>query len=311
MTIRAKNNIHKPLTKMNLTVVLSQPLDIESHIVNKALIDPKWRQAMNDEFDAFVRNGTWELVPSTSMQNLVGCKWVFRIKRLPDGSINKYKSRLVYKVFHQRPGVDYHDTFSLVVKPTTIRLVLSLAISKDWQLRQLDVNNVFLQSHRSEDVYMAQPPEFVDRDNPIHVCKLKKAIYGLKQAPRAWYLELCQFLIESGFTKSHADTSLFILHSGDITIYLLVYVDDIIIIGTNTNIIQRYIDPLAQKFSIKDLSVLSYFLGIKVLTTPSVCCLLKGATSLIFLAGQKCLVQNLLLHHLLHMEISHFIQVQL
>ena len=161
----------------------------------------------------------------------------FCIKRLPNGSIEMYKARLVAKGFHQRSDMDYHDTFSLVVKPTTIRLVLSLAISKDWQLRQLDVNNVFLQSHRSEDVYMAQPPEFVDRDNPIHVCKLKKAIYGLKQTPQDWYLELCQFLIESGFTNSHAGTSIFIFHSGDITVYLFVYVNDIIITCTNTNII--------------------------------------------------------------------------
>ncbi|KAL6342671.1 hypothetical protein AAG906_013077 [Vitis piasezkii] len=213
MTTRAKNNICKPLTKMNLTVVLSQPSEIESHIVNQALADPKWRQAMNDEFDALVRNGTWEFVPSTSMQNLVGCKWIFRIKQLPDGSIDRYKARLVAKGFHQRPG--------------------------------LDVNNALLQGHLSEDVYMAQPLGFVDKDNPTH------------------------FLIESGFTNSHADTSLFILHSGDITIYLLVYVDDIIITGTNTNIIQRYINLLAQRFSIKDLGVLSYFLGIEVLTTPS------------------------------------------
>ena len=132
MTTRAKNNICKPLTKMNLTVVLSQPSEIEPHIVNQALTDPKWRQAMNDEFDALVRNGTWGLVPSTSMQNLVGCKWVFRIKRLPDGSIDRYKARLVAKGFHQRPGVDYHDTFSPIVKPTTIRLVISLVVSKGW-----------------------------------------------------------------------------------------------------------------------------------------------------------------------------------
>ena len=116
---------------------------------------------------------------------------------------------------------------------------------------------------------MAQSSGFVDRDNPTHVCKLKKVIYGLKQAPRAWYLELRQFLIESGFTNSHADTSIFILHSGDITIYLLIYEDDIIITGTNTNIIKRYIYLLTQRFSIKDLGVLSYFLGSKVLTTPS------------------------------------------
>ena len=124
--------------------------------------------------------------------------------------------------------MDYHDTFSPVVKLTTIRLVLSLTISKGWQLRQLDVNNVFLQGHFFEDFYMTQPPGFVDRDNPTHICKLKKVIYGLKQAPRAWYLELRQFLIESRFTNSHANTSLFILYSSDIIIYLLFYVDDII-----------------------------------------------------------------------------------
>ncbi|KAE8677981.1 hypothetical protein F3Y22_tig00111463pilonHSYRG00127 [Hibiscus syriacus] len=186
-----------------------------------------------------------------------------------DNPFDGYKARLVSKGFHQRAVVDYHETFSLVVKPTTIRLVLSLSVSRGWQLRQLDVNNYFLQGHLSKDVYMAQPPEFVDKDNPTHVYKLKKAIYGLKQAPQAWYLELRQFLIESGFTNSHADTFLFILHSGDTTIYLLVYVDDIIIRGTNTNIIQRYIDHMAQRFSIKDLSTLSYFLSIEVLTTAS------------------------------------------
>ena len=150
----------------------------------------------------------------------------FHIKRLPDGSIDNYKARLVAKGFHQWLGVDYHDTFSSVIKLTTIRLALSLTFSKGWQLRQLNVNNAFLQGHLFTDVYMAQPLGFVDRDNPTHVCKLKKAIYGLKQAPWAWYLELCQFLIESRFTNSHTDTSLFIIHSSDITIYLFVYVDD-------------------------------------------------------------------------------------
>ena len=138
------------------------------------------------------------------MQNLVGCKWIFGIKRLPDGSIDRYKARLGAKGFHQRPGVDYHDTFSPVVKPTTIRLVLSLAVSCGWSLRQLNVNNAFLQGHLFEDVYMAQPPGFLDHDNPTHVCKLHKAIYGLKQAPQAWYHELRQFLVASGIPNSHA-----------------------------------------------------------------------------------------------------------
>nr|DAD45035.1 TPA_asm: hypothetical protein HUJ06_003265 [Nelumbo nucifera] len=255
MITRAKNNIQKPLTKMNLSTVLHQSSNLEPRTITQALKDPKWRQTMYDEFDALVQNGTWELV--------------FRTKRLPDGSVDKYKARLVTKGFHQCPGVDYHDTFSPIVKPTTICLVLSLAVSRGWSLRQLDVNNAFLQGHLLEDVYMAQPPGFIDQDNPTHVCKLKKAIYGLKQALRVWYYELRQFLLQSGFINSYADSSLFVLHSGDTTIFLLVYVDDIIVTGNSHQSIQCLIDLLAQRFLMKDLGALSYFLGIEVLTTSS------------------------------------------
>lgn len=125
--------------------------------------------------------------------------------------------------------MDYHETFNPVVKPTTIRTVLSIVVSQGWDIRQLDVNNAFLQGTLTEEVYMAQPQGFVDTDNPHHVCKLRKAIYGLKQAPRAWYNELRQFLLASQFTNSVADTSLFILNAKGIIIKLLVYVDDIII----------------------------------------------------------------------------------
>jgi histone deacetylase 1/2 len=168
---------------------------------------------MYEEYDALVCNGTWELVPPDGIPNIVGCRWVYRIKRLSDGSINRFKARLVAKGFHQRPGVDYHETFSPVVKPTTVRLVLSLAVSRGWSLKQLDINNAFLQGHLSETVYMVQPPGFVDHDKPSFVCKLHKAIYGLKQAPRAWYHELRTFLLASGFCNSHSDPSLFTFHS--------------------------------------------------------------------------------------------------
>jgi hypothetical protein len=264
MTTRAKNNIHKPITKMNLHTQLSKSNGLEPTTVTKALLDPKWRKAMSDECDALVKNGTWELVPPDSTQNIVGCKWIFRIKRNSDGSIDRFKARLVAKGFHQRPGVDYLDTFSPVVKPTIVRVVLSLAVSQGWSLRQLDVNNAFLQGHLSETVHMQQPPGFVDQDHPSYVCKLRKAIYGLKQAPRAWYHELRTFLLHSGFKNSHADTSLFVLTTAGQKMYILVYVDDIIITCDNTKMIDSFVDVLAHRFSIKDLGQLSYFLGVEV-----------------------------------------------
>ncbi|KAL6347693.1 hypothetical protein AAG906_026222 [Vitis piasezkii] len=145
MKLHSKNNIRKPIQKLNLHIQLSKPLDLEPTTPTQALKDPKWHKAMSEEYDALVRNGTWELVPSNPSQNVVGCKWIFRTKRNSDGSIDRFKARLVAKGFHQRPGIDYYDTFSPVVKPTTIRLVLSVAVSNGWILRQLDVNNVFLQ----------------------------------------------------------------------------------------------------------------------------------------------------------------------
>ena len=149
MTTRAKNNIHKPVQKLKLSTQLSPPVDIEPTTTTQALKDPKWRRAMSDEYDSLIRNGTWELVPHAFSHNIVGCKWIFCIKRHSDGSIDRYKARLVTKGFHQRLGVDYHDTFSPVVKPTMVHLVLSLAVSRGCSLRQLDVNNAFLQGHLS------------------------------------------------------------------------------------------------------------------------------------------------------------------
>ncbi|CAN6576638.1 unnamed protein product [Malus baccata var. baccata] len=113
---------------------------------------------MSNEFNALICNGTWELVPFLPSQNLIGCKWVFRIKRHPNGTIDRYKARLVANGFHQRPGVDFSDTFSPVVKPTTIRIVLHLAVTHGWPIHQLDINNAFLHGTIRENVYVVQPP---------------------------------------------------------------------------------------------------------------------------------------------------------
>lgn len=113
----------------------------------------------------------------------------------PDGTEDKLKTCLVAKGNHQRPGIDYHETFSPVIKSPTIRLLLGQAAKYNWPVKQLDINNAYLQGNLTDTVYMKQPRGFVDRDKPHHVCKLNKALYGLKQAPRAWYNELKNYLL--------------------------------------------------------------------------------------------------------------------
>jgi histone deacetylase 1/2 len=161
---------------------------------------------MEEEHDALLKNNTWHLVPSSSGRNLIDCKWFYRIKRRADGTIDRYKARLVAKGFKQRYGIDYEDTFSPVVKVATIRTVLAISVSRGWNLRQLDVKNMFLHGVLEEEVYMRQPPGFENPNAPHHVCKLDKALYGLKQAPRAWYSRLSSKLHDLDFVPSKADT---------------------------------------------------------------------------------------------------------
>ncbi|XP_010445567.1 PREDICTED: uncharacterized protein LOC104728255 [Camelina sativa] len=204
MQTRAKNRITKPNTKLSLHVVAS-PISLkEPTTIAQALKDPNWSPACSKEYDALTINHTWDLVPPNAHQNIVGCKWVFTTKFHANGVLDRYKSRLVAKGFHQQYGKDYAETFSLVIKSTTIRLVLDVAVKKSRPLKQLDVNNAFLQGDLTEEVYMSQPPGFVDKDRPHHVCRLRKPIYGLKQAPRAWCMALKQHLLDAGFTNSLA-----------------------------------------------------------------------------------------------------------
>ncbi|KAJ3708562.1 hypothetical protein LUZ61_012267 [Rhynchospora tenuis] len=224
-----------------------------------------WRLAMATELSALAQNATWELVSPPPDAHIIGSKWIFKTKYKPDGSVERHKARLVAKGYNQEEGIDYEETFSPVIKPTTIRTVLSIALSLHWPCHQLDVNNAFLHGDLEETVYMSQPPGFADLNFPDHVCKLKKAIYGLKQAPRAWFSKLKQFLLSHNFISSQADNSLFILHKGATTIYLLVYVDDIIITGNDNVAIHTLMKSLDDQFSIKNLGQLNYFLGIEVI----------------------------------------------
>ncbi|GJR97224.1 ribonuclease H-like domain-containing protein [Tanacetum coccineum] len=164
----------------------------------------------------------------------------------------------------QQFGVDCDDTFSRVVKLATIRAVLSLALSRNWPIHQLDVKNAFLNGDLSETVYMYQPPGFLDARFPHHVCRLQRSLYGLKQAPRAWFQRFASYVNGVGFSSSHCDSSLIIYQHGYEVAYLLIYVDDIVLTTSSTNLLQRIISSLHKEFDMTDLGGLNYFLGISV-----------------------------------------------
>ncbi|PNX83327.1 hypothetical protein L195_g039368 [Trifolium pratense] len=171
---------------------------------------------------------------------------------------------LVARGFQQIAGVDFEETFSPVVRANTVRIILTIVVHLNWDIRQLDINNVFLNGHLKETVYMSQPEGYADPTKPHHICKLSKAIYGLKQAPRAWFDSLKNALLNWGFHNTKSDSSLFILKGTDHTTFLLIYVDDIIVTRSNSKFLEAFIKQLNVVFSLKDLGQLHYFLGIEV-----------------------------------------------
>lgn len=265
MTTRAKAGISKPKILM---------LSKEPSTVKAAITDTHWHQAMIEEYTTLVNNKTWDLVPLPRGKTPIGCKWVFKVKHNPDGSISRHKARLVAKGFHQIPGFDFSETFSPVIKPVTTRVVLSIALSNGWSIRQLDVNNAFLNGILTEEVFMVQPEGFSNGD-PHTICKLNKSLYGLKQSPRTWFDKLSTTLLSFGFSRARSDHSLFVKHSPSSTIYVLVYVDDILVTGNVPSEVSYHISLLHKQFALKDLGSIHYFLGVEVDHLPDGSLLLR------------------------------------
>ncbi|GKC64838.1 ribonuclease H-like domain-containing protein [Tanacetum coccineum] len=185
-------------------------------------------------------NHTWVIVDLPANRKAIGNKWIYKIKYKSSGEIDRYKVRLVVKGFNQKEGIDFNETFSPVVKMSTVRCVIALSVTNNWLLFQLDVNNAFLYEDLNEDIYMTIPKGFASKDNKNKVCKLVKSLYGLKQALRKWNEKLVTILKENDFVQSANDHSLFTKSKNSKFIALFVYVDDTVVTGNCVDEIDKF-----------------------------------------------------------------------
>jgi hypothetical protein len=230
----------------------------------QALEENCWREAMRAELDSIVQNRTWEFAELPSDHKAIGLKWVFKVKKDPAGNIVKHKARLVVKGYAQVHGVDYDEVFAPVARLETVRLLLALAAQGEWEVHHMDVKSAFLNGNLIEDVYVQQPPGFTDPRAPKKVLKLKKALYGLKQAPRAWNARLDQEVCKLSFKRSAEDHVVYKRGSGISLLIVGVYVDDLIICGPDSGAIEKFKQQMKESFSMSDLGLLSYYLGLEV-----------------------------------------------
>ena len=233
----------------------------------KAILDidsAKWQDAMKFEMDSVHDNQVWDLIVLPEGFNPIGCKWVYKRKRGLDGKVETFKARLVAKGYTQRPGVDYDETFSPVAMLKSIRIMLAIAAYLDFEIWQMDVKTAFLNGFLEEDIYMEQPEGFMSDENANKVCKLKKSIYGLKQTSRSWNRHFDEIVRLSGFIKNEEESCIYKKVSGSMMVFLILYVDDILIIGNDIGMMQSVKAYLCKNFSMKDLGEASYILDIKL-----------------------------------------------
>ncbi|GKB16092.1 zinc finger, CCHC-type containing protein [Tanacetum coccineum] len=224
----------------------------------------EWVKAMDSELASIERNNTWKLVDLPKNRKPIGLKWVYKVKRDPNGKIVKHKARIVAKGYVQKHGIDYEDVFAPVARIETVRLILALAGSYGWWVHHLDVKSAFLNGDLEEEVYVSQPEGYQKEGESNKVYKLSKALYGLKQAPRAWNACLDQYLKSLGFVRCAHEYSVYTKkEKGDILI-VGVYVDDLLVTGSCHKSVQNFKRDMNTKFEMSDLGLLTYYLGIEV-----------------------------------------------
>src|SRR4051812_31698449 len=224
----------------------------------------EWHKAMKSEMESIYENQVWNLEELPEGVKHIGCKWIFKRKTDADGNITIHKARLVAKGFTQVPGVDYDETFSPVAMLRSVRILLAIAAYLDYEIWQMDVKTTFLNGNLEENVYMIQPEGFVAPKDAGKVCKLKRSIYGLKQASLSWNLRFDEVVKSFGFIKNDEEACVYKKVSGSAISFLILYVDDILLIGNDTEFLNTIKESLKSSFSMKDLGEAAYILGIKI-----------------------------------------------
>lgn len=216
---------------------------------------------MNEEIMSLLEKNTWSILDLPPGAKKIPCRWVFALKHAPDGSISRFKARLVAQGFRQIPGVDYFDTYAPVTSSCTIRIMLSYAAAEDLEIRQLDVKTAFLNGELEEQIWIAPPEGLKLRAG--QACLLHRALYGLKQSPKVWYDRLTEDLGAVGFNPVPADRGLFVRHGKTETVYILIYVDDLLVIGPK-NGTQQTVDFLRATYDCHDLGNAGSYLGLQI-----------------------------------------------
>jgi len=226
----------------------------------------EWLKALLDELKSLMDNDTWKLVPRVRNMKVIPCHWVFTIKTDADGCPNRFKCRLVAGGNYQEYGVDYLETFAPVPKHATMKTFLAIAARNGWEVHQIDIKIAFLNGEIDTEVYMMQPPGFVEGVNLV--CLLLRCLYGLKQAPRQWYELLKQVLQLLGFEPQLCDTSFWVNKKYNCIVYLTSVVDDMLIASADTQLTLNIIKELLSKFKGTHGGIAHHFCGMKLEWMP-------------------------------------------
>jgi hypothetical protein len=239
--------------------------------LKEALASPDaifWKEAVNDEMDSLISNKTWKLVELPPGCKTIGCKWFLKKKLKSDGTIDKFKARLVARLvakgFKQKADLDFFDTFSPVTRITSIRLLIAIAAIHDLKIHQMDVKTAFLNGDLEEQIYMDQPEGFVEARQESKVCKLTRSLYGLKQALKQWYEKFDSCMIENGYKSNECDKCIYSKSWENSHVIVSLYVDDLLIFGSNLYFINETKNMLRSHFDVKDLGEANFILGMKI-----------------------------------------------